>query len=47
MPQNIFTVIFCNKETEQINLNRILKFKESITRLPGKIKFQENIPVAS
>ena len=41
----IFTVIFCNKGMEQINLNRILKCNGSITRLPGIIQLQENIPV--
>ena len=39
--------MFCDKGIEQINLNTILKFEDSITRLPGKIQLQENIPVAT
>ena len=39
--------MFCNRGMEKINVNRILKFKSSIARLPGKIKMQENIHVAT
>ena len=39
--------MFCNKEMEQINLNIILNFEGSVTHFPGKIKLQENIPVAT
>ena len=46
-PKSNFTVMLCNKEMEQINLNRIVKSEGSITHLTGKIQLQENIPVAS
>ena len=32
--KNVFTMMFCNKEMEQINLKIILKFQGSITCLP-------------
>lgn len=47
IPKNIFTLVFCNKEMEQINFNIILNFEGSVTHFPGKIKLQENIPVAT
>ena len=47
IPKNIFTLVFCNKEMEQINFNIILNFEGSVTHFPGKINLQENIPVAT
>ena len=46
-PKIRFTLVFCNKGMEQINLNRILKFKGSVACLAGKIQLQENIFVAT
>ena len=46
-PKNVFSVMICYKEMEQINLNRILKSDGSITRLPRKVQLQENIPVST
>ena len=45
--KNILTVMFCNNRMRQINLNRILKFKTSIARLPGEMQLRENIPLAT
>ena len=47
IPKTIFTLVFCNKEMEQINFNIILNFEGSVTHFPGKIKLRENIPVAT
>ena len=39
--------MFCNNGMEQINLNKTVKYDGLITRLPGKIQLQENIPVTT
>ena len=46
-PKILFTLVFCNKGMEKINLNKIFKFKGSVACLAGKIQIQENISVAT
>ena len=47
MPQNISVVVFCNKWMKRINLNRILKFEDSIAYLLEEIQLQEHTPMAT